>query len=135
MIFFCIIMLIFLLIAFQVKHFLADFILQTPYQYTNKGKFLHLGGILHAFIHGFFTSIIALCVNDDVIYILSLGLLDMFLHYTIDLIKTQFTQKRQYATTIMSNVVIKSNKYFVALGLDQLAHQLCYIFFVFCLIY
>ena len=32
----------------MVKHALADFYLQTPYQYLNKGTYGHPGGLLHA---------------------------------------------------------------------------------------
>ena len=34
--------------ALIVKHYAADFLLQTDYQYINKGKLLHPGGLLHA---------------------------------------------------------------------------------------
>lgn len=53
-------MTLFLLLAFQVKRLLADYYLQFPYMYENKGKkkgwvepLLH-----HAFIHGIFTLLI-----------------------------------------------------------------------------
>ena len=35
----------------MVKHTVADFFLQTPYQYCNKGTYGHPGGFLHAGIH------------------------------------------------------------------------------------
>ncbi len=35
----------------MVKHAVADFFLQTPYQYCNKGTYGHPGGFLHAGIH------------------------------------------------------------------------------------
>lgn len=38
------------LIFLTVKHFIVDVILQNPYQYLNKGKFLHPGGLLHVFL-------------------------------------------------------------------------------------
>jgi hypothetical protein len=32
----------------MVKHAVADFYLQTPYQFLNKGKYGHPGGFIHA---------------------------------------------------------------------------------------
>jgi hypothetical protein len=40
---------------FCIKHFVADGILQTNYQYANKGKWGHPGGLIHAGNHGLFT--------------------------------------------------------------------------------
>ena len=61
--------------AFFTKHFLVDFCFQPPYQYMNKGKLFHLGGILHSFNHAFWTFIIIslfvainIRVNNDIIY-------------------------------------------------------------------
>ena len=35
----------------MAKHALADFFLQTKYQWANKGRYGHPGGLLHAAIH------------------------------------------------------------------------------------
>jgi hypothetical protein len=117
---------IYLLFLLQIKHFLVDFLLQTKYQYLNKGKFLHFGGILHALIHGFFTSCICLFNAVWQIAIL-LGILDFILHYFIDYFKVNITKKYQWSTNKDNTLVITSNKYFVAFGFDQLLHQLTYI--------
>ena len=46
---------LFLLLAalalLQAKHFLFDFVFQTPYQLKNKGTYGHPGGLLHAGLH------------------------------------------------------------------------------------
>ena len=39
-------------VLFEAKHFLCDFVLQSAYQYRNKGIYGHPGGILHAGLHG-----------------------------------------------------------------------------------
>ena len=36
------------LVLFQLKHLIADFFLQTPFQVSNKGRYGHPGGIVHA---------------------------------------------------------------------------------------
>src|SRR3970040_1352534 len=42
------------------KHAVADFYLQTSYQYLNKGKYGHPGGIIHAGIHAALTPLVYL---------------------------------------------------------------------------
>ncbi|MDJ0512831.1 MAG: DUF3307 domain-containing protein, partial [Methyloceanibacter sp.] len=44
----------------MVKHTAADFFLQTPYQYCNKGTYGHPGGFLHAGIHVALTPLVYL---------------------------------------------------------------------------
>ncbi len=39
---------ILLMSGFLCTHFLVDFVLQTPFQYRNKGTYGHAGGLLHA---------------------------------------------------------------------------------------
>ena len=43
------------LLAFQVKHLLCDFVLQTKFQVANKGFYGRIGGLLHAGCHALFT--------------------------------------------------------------------------------
>ena len=43
-----------------VKHAVADFYLQTPYQYLNKGIYGHPGGLLHSGIHVVLTPLVYL---------------------------------------------------------------------------
>lgn len=97
--------------AFIVKHFLADFPLQPPYQWMNKGKYGHPGGILHAGIHAAFTLVILWWFNMP----LWLAGVDAVIHYHVDWLKMQFTWK-------------PDNKYFWwALGVDQMLHYLTYV--------
>jgi hypothetical protein len=44
------------------KHAVADFYLQTAYQYSNKGKYGHPGGIIHAGIHAALTPLVCLAL-------------------------------------------------------------------------
>ncbi len=45
------------------KHMVADFYLQTPYQYLNKGTYGHPGGFLHAGIHVALTPLVYLVLR------------------------------------------------------------------------
>jgi hypothetical protein len=76
-----------LLVIFQIKHFLADYPLQTPYMLK---KFL--GGrdwimplACHAGVHALFTLLIALAVKPEVAFLVA-GL-DFTLHFIMDRIK------------------------------------------------
>mgnify|MGYP001765158580 CR=1 FL=1 len=40
-----------LLLLFQIKHLVVDWLWQPPYEYLNKGTWLHLGGLQHAAKH------------------------------------------------------------------------------------
>jgi hypothetical protein len=112
-------------LLFQVKHFIADFLLQTKYQYLNKGKFLHAGGLWHASIHGAWTFLILYHFADLKLLIL-LSLFDFVSHYLIDYSKVNLTKKYKWSFVKDGKLVITSNNFFIALGVDQLLHQLTY---------
>ncbi len=46
----------------MLKHAAADFFLQTPYQYCNKGIYGHPGGFMHAGIHVALTPLVYLVI-------------------------------------------------------------------------
>lgn len=48
-------MLVWLLLALQIKHFIWDFYYQPPYMWQNKGTFGHPGGIVHSGLHAITT--------------------------------------------------------------------------------
>ena len=50
--------LLLLITLFIVKHFIVDFLLQTKWQWSNKHKLGHPGGIFHAWLHGLVTVLI-----------------------------------------------------------------------------
>lgn len=103
-----------------VKHFIADFVLQTKYQYLNKGRFGHPGGILHAAIHSSATFLILQGFSDSVQLCTNLALVEFVIHYLIDFSKVNITKKFQLSPT-------NSDVFWMLTGLDQLLHQLTYI--------
>lgn len=108
-----------LLILFQIKHFVCDFPLQAfPYQYLNKATYGHLGGIIHAFIH-FFASYLILLFFTNNIMAFSLAALDGIIHYHIDWAKMNINKHYGWKPD-------NSEKFWIALGFDQLLHQLTY---------
>ena len=103
------------LIAFQLKHFICDFPLQKPYQYMNKGKYGHPGGVLHATLHANGTLLI--CGTFGLPW--WLAVIDGIIHYHIDWAKTRLNGRW--------GLTPATEKFWWLLGLDQLLHQLTYL--------
>lgn len=114
-----------LLVVFQVKHFVSDYLFQN--EYMAFGKALDVGWIrplaLHASIHGSVTLIISfayLVESNYWYYALAiaacLGCMDSLIHFCMDRIKAgkQFLGRYSY----------RDKEYWVALGGDQMVHHL-----------
>lgn len=84
----------------------------------NKGTYGHPGGILHAGLHGLGTYLIFLIFVVNPLA-LTLGLIDMFIHYHIDWLKMNVNKKFGWKADTHP-------QFWTALGLDQLAHYLTY---------
>ncbi len=108
----------------QVKHWLIDFVIQTKSEIQTKGQYGKLTGINHSFKHSVGTMICAVLVLNPIYieYVFLLGALDLFLHYHIDWLKMNYGNKD-----------FSSSKFWNHLGLDQMAHQFCYIGYAFIL--
>lgn len=111
---------IYLFLAFIIKHFVCDFLIQLPYHYLNKGKYGHLGGVSHALIHGLGS---ALCLAIFDLPFVGLALLDAALHYHIDWAKMNLCQRYNLKPD-------NGEGYWYLLGLDQMLHYLTYIFII-----
>ncbi len=110
--------------ALQVKHFVVDFLLQTKYQYLNKGKYLHPGGLLHSGLHAIATGFIGLYFVQSYSVALIIGLFDLIIHYHVDWAKVQINTR----FNLQCNT---SEQFWYLVGLDQLLHQLTYIAIIF----
>ena len=105
-----------LLITFLfTKHFVVDFPLQGPFQYKNKGTYGHVGGVLHASLHGLATMLCFWWYAP--LACVWLGLADAVAHYHIDWVKQQLNRGLSYADRM----------WWVWLGADQAAHYLTYV--------
>ena len=77
-----------------VKHAVADFYLQTPYQYCNKGIYGHPGGFLHAGIHIALTLPVYLILPPASFIVGALILAGEFVvHYHVDWAKEQVMKR------------------------------------------
>ena len=102
------------------KHMVADYMLQTPYQWMNKGRYGHPGGLLHVAIHLAMTvpvfAILAPATPTTAGAILG-G--EALIHYHMDWIKENLGK----ALKLQSN----GAGFWRLHGLDQLVHGLTYV--------
>jgi hypothetical protein len=110
-----------LVLALFAKHFVVDFPLQHRYQYSNKGIYLHPGGLLHAGLHGIGTWICFAWYAPMAAAWLACA--DAVIHYHIDWAKTNLNAK-------MGWVPNTHDQFWWLLGLDQFLHALTYIWLV-----
>lgn len=115
-----------------LKHFIVDALLQTKYQYSNKGKYGHFGGILHAALHGIGTFLVmSLCLIYPPFYTcVVIGLLDFVIHYHIDWGKMNITKNYSAMTQDVTGTTclcIYNNKFFIWCVADQCLHFATYI--------
>ena len=107
----------------MVKHALADFYLQTPYQYLNKGTYGHPGGLLHAAILVALTPFVYLVILPGSLLVAgSIALGEFLVHYHVDWLKEQILRRNQLTT--------ETPGFWRALGTDQLIHGLTYLVIV-----
>jgi hypothetical protein len=111
-----------LLLALYVKHFVCDFMFQTPWMYLNKGTYLHPGGVTHSALHGIFTAVILAAAGIP--FALLFALADFLVHYHVDWAKVKIS-------SIYGLTPTNSEAYWILLGLDQLLHSLTYLAILF----
>jgi hypothetical protein len=111
---------LYLLILYQVKHFVADFILQNVWM-LQKGKegwgFLFPLSI-HCAIHAFMTLAVAWYLNPSLWW---LFVLDFGVHFIMDRLKAGPRYLGRFSD-------IRSQAYWVCFGLDQMVHHLTHIY-------
>ena len=104
----------------MAKHAVADFYLQTPYQYLNKGTYGHPGGLLHSAIHVALTPLVYLVLVPGSLLIAgAIALGEFVAHYHIDWLKEQIVRR--------NGMTMQDPGFWHVLGIDQLIHGLTYI--------
>jgi hypothetical protein len=112
-----------LLLLLQIKHCFADFYLQTYQQTVKKGVWLDPVGVSHTTDH-MYCSLIAmgifgLFVSVSAVAILLATLIEGVIHYLVDYSKVKYGCKDNTKPI-----------FWTQFGLDQLAHQLTYIWMI-----
>ena len=102
------------------KHAIADFFLQTRYQWANKGRYGHPGGLLHAGIHVVFSlPILLILPPPNQTYGLAVLAAEFLVHYHCDWTKEKIVKVNGWTFT--------NDAFWRAMGVDQLVHGLTYI--------
>jgi hypothetical protein len=112
-----------LLIGLEIKHYIADYVLQPGWMLAGKGNIFHPGGYAHAGVHAVFSLIVLLAMGAPWALSLALCAGEFVVHYALD-----------YSKIIYSQGVHPDNKpqrYWALHGFDQLLHQLSYVAMIF----
>lgn len=108
-----------LLLLFQIKHLLADFVWQSGWMVRNKGTYGHPGGIAHAGLHSLLTVPILIWTPISLLAVLAVAGAEFVLHYHIDWTKDRLLK--------LSGLGPQEKAYWGLTGLDQFAHQATYV--------
>lgn len=108
-----------LLVLLQVKHWYIDFVNQNNDEVASKGIYGDRLGINHSLKQGLGTVLAVTFVVSPayLLFAIILGIFDAIVHYHIDWVKMNY-----------GNRDITTPAFWNHLGLDQMAHQLTYIF-------
>lgn len=117
---------LFTLIIFQLKHLFADFVVQTEYQWRNKGTYGHPGGFVHAGIHAAGSVVAVLPLGVSAVAIGLVLIADFVVHYHLDWCKERFNRQR--------NLTHTDALYWFSFGVDQFLHQMTYLAIVWMLV-
>lgn len=103
----------------QIKHFVFDYLVQTPYQFLNKGKYGHPGGILHAGLQALGTTVAFFIISPALAVGVAIIVGEFLAHYHIDWTKEWWLRTGGYTTS--------DGAYWRIYGIDQFAHQATYV--------
>lgn len=107
------------LIYLAAKHAIADFFLQTRYQYANKGRYGHPGGLLHALIHLVCSVPLFWILPASIPHAAAILTAEFLVHYHCDWAKEQIVKDQGWGFT--------NDGFWRAMGIDQLVHGLTYL--------
>lgn len=108
--------------AFIIKHTIADYFLQYSWMIKDKGTYGAWGGIAHAKVHGLFTFWLLFSFSIPVVYAIMLALLDTFIHYHVDFVKSNVWKSKKLGPT--------DQLYWITHGVDQMLHLLTYVLII-----
>ena len=99
--------------------------MQYGWMIRDKGTYGAWGGIAHAKFHGALTWLVLTISSIGWPLALALGIADAFIHYHVDYVKSNFWKSKK--------LTAMDQQYWIAHGVDQLAHLLTYIGIVYIL--
>lgn len=108
-----------LLAGLEIKHYIADYLLQPAWLLKGKGTVTAIGGYAHAGIHIAGSLIVMLIVGVPLPALAVILVAEFGVHYLID-----FVKYRYFSAVSPQN---DPWRYWALHGLDQLFHQLTYV--------
>lgn len=112
-------MMLFLITAFLLKHFLLDFVLQPPWMWMNKGTYGHPGGLVHAGLHGL-ASYCILVFFAPASIAMALVIIEVFVHYHMDWFKMWLNKAMDWKCN-------EHPEFWYLTGFDQFVHYMTYV--------
>jgi hypothetical protein len=113
-------MIVLVMFLLGIKHFIADFVLQTNRMVEEKGIYLKAHGIYHSAIQAAGTFLALAWIHPALGLVF--GIFDFLAHYHIDWAKMKINRHFGYTP--------KDDRFWVLLGLDQLLHYLTYVLII-----
>jgi hypothetical protein len=107
-----------LLIGLEVKHFIADYLLQPAWILAGKGDIRLPGGYAHAGLHAALSLVLLLAFGTPLGLALALFAAEFVLHYGLDYAKIHYSNG--------VHMQDEPRRYWALHGVDQLTHQLTY---------
>lgn len=107
-----------MLACMQLKHFVADYVLQPAWILRGKGNFRLIGGYVHAGGHAVGTVPALMLAGAGLARVAALVLAEFVVHYLIDYGKALLSRRCDGDAT--------TRVYWAMHGADQLMHQLTY---------
>jgi hypothetical protein len=107
------------LLAFQLKHFVCDFVLQTKFQVDTKKIYGHYGGFIHSGLHAVASLPILYFLAGSLLVAVLFAAGEFVVHYHVDWLKGRVDDATGWTE--------KDGAYWAVFGADQLIHQLTYL--------
>lgn len=107
-----------MLVWLQLKHYIADYLLQPPWILKGKGDLRQPGGYVHAGLHALGSTPAFIFAGLDFGLIAAMAAAEFVIHYLIDHFKSVYSRRHQMPASTM--------RYWALHGADQLLHHLTY---------
>jgi hypothetical protein len=108
-----------MLLVFQVKHYVADYLLQPGWVIRGKGDFRRPGGYVHAGVHALGSLPAFFIAGLGIAEIAAFALAEFVIHFAIDHTKALLSRNSKSGPN--------TRAYWAMHGADQLMHQLTYV--------
>jgi hypothetical protein len=106
------------LVCLQVKHFVADYLLQPGWMLEGKGSLTKVGGYAHAAVHSTASLPALIIIGLAPLQAVALAAAEAIIHYAIDYTKAGVSARSPCGP--------QTRQFWALHGADQLAHHLTY---------